>query len=252
MKAPNLKENMVVYSADGAKLGKIVACRPDGFIVGKGIFFQTASHLHYDDVAELRDGEVFLRHTKARLADESAWTMREDEVRRPAWTDTAAASVAKAAERAAETVKDAISPRAAAVTAALEKDEVRVRLAEEEVTAEKHMRDIGEVRVHKRVVVKQKQITVPVMHEEVRVERIPLEHRPANELAEDGRFSETTVSIPLHEEDVEIHKRAVLKEEVRVSKQMVSEERTETTDFRTEELDIEEPVQIAERHRKSA
>ena len=112
-------------------------------------------------------------------------------------------------------------------------------LAEEEVTAEKHTRDIGEVRVHKRVVVKQKQITIPVMHEEVRVECVPAEGT-TSKLAE-GAFVESTVSIPLHDEEVEIHKRAVVREEVRVTKQTFQEEKTATTEVRREEIDIEAP-----------
>src|SRR5689334_10102289 len=59
-----------------------------------------------------------------------------------------------------------------------------VDLFEEELTAEKHVRDRGEVRLHKRVVVKQRKITVPVMHEEIVVERVPYATAPPTRLPE--------------------------------------------------------------------
>ena len=58
----------------------------------------------------------------------------------------------------------------------------------------------------------------------------------------EGAFVESTVTIPLHDEEVEIHKRAVVREEVRVTKKTMQEEKTTTTDVRKEEIDIEGPT----------
>jgi len=257
-KTTDLSEGMVVFSADGAKLGKIVACREDGFIIEKGIFFPTASRLHYEDIAGTRDGEVILRQSRANLADESAWTSREEERVRSSGAPAAGGFAEKLREKlggekvGAEKLGGEKVGEERLGEGMTAHDEFHVRLAEEDVRAEKRLHDIGEVRVHKRVVMKQKQITVPVMHEEVRVERVTLERRAVDDLDE-GTFRESTVRIPLHEEEVEIRKYPVLKEEVRVIKQMVSEERTSTAECRTEELDIEEPTKIsaAERLRRT-
>jgi len=102
------------------------------------------------------------------------------------------------------------------------------------------MKPFVEVMLHKRVVVKQKQITIPVMHEEVRIERVPVDATAARPSTE-GTFVESTVAIPLHDEEVEIRKRAVVREEIRVTKQTFQEEKTATTEVRREEIDIEEP-----------
>jgi uncharacterized protein (TIGR02271 family) len=249
MKQPvNLREGMIVHSVDGAKLGKVVSCRSDGFIIEKGMFLPKATLFQYDDIAEMRGDDVYLAHERAQLSDASWWNKREQA------HASRMSRVSEETKRTAEEAKSTISEKAAGPHAgpadltsrgqadisgkALE--EIRMPLAEEEVSAEKHTRDIGEVRVHKRVVVKQKQITIPVMHEEVRIERVPVDATTARPSTE-GTFVESTVAIPLHDEEVEIHKRAVVREEVRVTKQTFQEEKTATTEVRREEVDIEEP-----------
>lgn len=122
-------------------------------------------------------------------------------------------------------------------------DELRVPLCEEEVSAQKYTRPLGEVRLHKRVVMTKKQITVPVMHEEIRIERVPAERKPIDYA--DTMFKETTQTIPLHDEEVEIRKYPVAREGVRFRKTSLQEERTATADLRREELDIEQPEAIA-------
>lgn len=172
------------------------------------MFFPKASQFRYEDIVEQREGEVFLAYGQSQLADQSWWTKR--------------------------------SEAAAAPSEANGPDEIRVALAEEQLTAEKRMRDLGDVRVHKRVVVEKKQITVPVMHEEVYVERVPLDAKTAP-LPTDGAFVEKTITIPLHEEEVQIFKRPVVREEVRVTRRSLQEEKTTTTDVRKEEIDIDQP-----------
>jgi uncharacterized protein (TIGR02271 family) len=239
---PKLAEGMTVYSSDGTKLGKITTCRADGFVVEKGLFFPKSSLLHYDDVAEVDNGDVRLHHTREYLADESSWLSREEGLKRVAAGKTGAAVAG---------VKAAIEPGKGRDMRKEEQAEVvRVPLAEEEVSAEKHVRDLGEVRVHKKVVVRQRQITVPVMHEEVRVERVALDPASAVTPSQDV-FVETTVAIPLHEEVVEVKKHTVVREEVRLTKQAFQEEFKTTTEVRSEELDIEEPATLKERLRKT-
>jgi uncharacterized protein (TIGR02271 family) len=244
MKQPvSLREGMIVHSADGAKLGKVVSCHADGFIIEKGVFLPKATQFQYDDISEMRGDDVYLAHEQAQLSDASWWNKREQAILARKQRATASEEVSSSSSTSTATTPQAIRSEASAygqaARAAKSPDEIRVPLAEEEVTAEKHTRDIGEVRVHKRVVVKQKQITVPVMHEEVRVERVPVDATSVK-LAE-GAFVESTVAIPLHDEEVEIHKRAVVREEVRLTKQTFQEEKTATTDVRREEVDIEEP-----------
>lgn len=119
-------------------------------------------------------------------------------------------------------------------------DEIRVPLCEEEVAAEKFTRALGEVRLHKRVVTTPKQITIPVMREEIQIERVrPTERKPVDYA--ETMFKETSEVIPLHDEEVEIRKFAMPREGVRVRKTAVQEERIATAQLRSEELDVERP-----------
>jgi uncharacterized protein (TIGR02271 family) len=118
-------------------------------------------------------------------------------------------------------------------------DEIRVPLCEEEVAAEKFTRALGEVRLHKRIVTTTKTITVPVMHEEIQVEHVKTDRKPID--YSETMFKETSHTIPLHDEEVEIRKYAVPREGVRVRKTSLQEERSATAELRREELDIERP-----------
>jgi uncharacterized protein (TIGR02271 family) len=234
---------MLVYSFDGTKLGKIVSCRPDGFVVEKGMFLPKASQFQYEDVAELRNGEVYLAHRRTQLADQGWWARRgEATAARPQAAGdgpyrAAPTAVAKSDVPAVRTEEGGPS-------------EYRVPLAEERITTEKRTRDLGEVRLHKRIVVEKKQITVPVMHEEVYVERVTLEPASAPQPSE-GAFVESTITIPLHEEEVQIFKRPVVREEVRVRRQALQEDRTTTAEIRKEELDIDQPQGLSQHLHRS-
>ena len=64
-------------------------------------------------------------------------------------------------------------------------------------------------------------------------------------------FLETSQVIPLYEEEIEIRKYPVVREEVRVKRLAMQEEATASAEARREELDIEEPEELL-RYRKKA
>src|SRR5215831_14943072 len=63
----NLRPGMVVRSDEGEELGKIHSLGIASFVVGRGLFFHEDSLLGYEDVQEIRDGEVILRHDTESL-----------------------------------------------------------------------------------------------------------------------------------------------------------------------------------------
>jgi uncharacterized protein (TIGR02271 family) len=97
-------------------------------------------------------------------------------------------------------------------------------------------RQTGEVRVHKDVVTEHKQVSVPVTREQVHVERVPAK---GTEAPGEAAFKDETFSMPVREEEVEIRKRPVVKEEVRVGRTRRQEERRADADVRREEARIE-------------
>lgn len=67
---PGFGEDMVVRSADGEKLGAVIYCGEEQFIVEKGLFFPKDFTFSYDDIQELRDGELIVTH---RVESLNSW-----------------------------------------------------------------------------------------------------------------------------------------------------------------------------------
>jgi uncharacterized protein (TIGR02271 family) len=142
-------------------------------------------------------------------------------------------------ERTAGSASGAPTPAGAAdrVGGPAEEDEVRVRRAEEELVAGTREREVGAVRVRKRVLTEQRRMEVPIRREEVTVERVPVEGE-----ASEARIGEDDdeVVIPLTEEEVVVEKRPVAKEEVRIRKEVVEDTEVVEEDVRREEVDIDD------------
>jgi uncharacterized protein (TIGR02271 family) len=68
----DIQQGLLVRTADGEKLGRIVRCEQDSFIIEKGIFFPTDYVARYDDIADVRSGEVYLRRNIAELRGSGA------------------------------------------------------------------------------------------------------------------------------------------------------------------------------------
>jgi uncharacterized protein (TIGR02271 family) len=114
-------------------------------------------------------------------------------------------------------------------------DELRVQRTEEELAAGTREREAGEVRVRKNVRSDRESIEVPTRHEEVSVERVPVEGE-----ASEAEIGEDEVSVPVTEEEVVVSKRPVVKEEVRIKKDVVDDTEVVEEDVRREEIDIED------------
>jgi uncharacterized protein (TIGR02271 family) len=117
-----------------------------------------------------------------------------------------------------------------------DEDELRVQRSEEELRAGTREREAGSVNVRKRVRTEREQISVPTRHEEVSVERVPVESREAPE-AEIGKEE---VTMPVTEEEIVTEKRPVVKEEIRVRKDTVQDEEVVEEDVRKEEVDVDD------------
>jgi hypothetical protein len=63
----DLRLGMVVRSDEGEELGKVHSIGIASFVVGKGLFFREDSLLGYEDVQEIRNGDVILRHDTESL-----------------------------------------------------------------------------------------------------------------------------------------------------------------------------------------
>ena len=116
-----------------------------------------------------------------------------------------------------------------------DRDELRVQRTEEELVAGTRLREAGQLKVRKRVRTDHEQIAVPTRHEEVSVERVPVSGE-----ATEAEIGEDEVSVPVTEEEVVVSKRPVVKEEVRIRKDVVEDTEVVEEDVRREEIDVED------------
>src|SRR5215212_8955370 len=118
----------------------------------------------------------------------------------------------------------------------IREEELRVQRTEEELRAGTREREAGEVRVRKDVRTDREQVRVPTRHEEVSVERVPVEGRKASE----AEIGEDEVTMPVTEEEVVVEKRPMVKEEIRIRKDVVEGKEVVEEDVRKEEVDVED------------
>jgi uncharacterized protein (TIGR02271 family) len=119
-----------------------------------------------------------------------------------------------------------------------DEDELRVQRSEEELRAGTREREAGAMKVRKRVRTDREQIEVPTKHEEVTVERVPVEGE-----ATEAQIGEDEVTVPVTEEEVVVDKRAVAKEEIRLRKDVVEDTEVVEEDVRREEIDVEDATE---------
>src|ERR671917_1895976 len=117
-----------------------------------------------------------------------------------------------------------------------DEDELRVQRTEEELRTGTREREAGRLNVRKRVRTEREQVRVPTKHEEVSVERVPVNDREASE----AEIGEDEVTMPVVEEEVVTEKRPVVKEEIKIRKDAVQDEEVVEEDVRREEVDVDD------------
>ena len=118
-----------------------------------------------------------------------------------------------------------------------DEDELRVQRTEEELAAGTREREAGALNVRKRVRTDRERIEVPTRHEEVTVERVPVSEGTA---ATEAQIGDDEVRVPVTEEEVVVEKRPVVKEEVRIRKDVVEDTEVVEEDVRREEIDVDD------------
>jgi uncharacterized protein (TIGR02271 family) len=119
-----------------------------------------------------------------------------------------------------------------------DEDEVRVQRTEEELRVGTRERKAGSIRVRKRVRTDREHIEVPTRHEEVTVERVPVKGE-----ASEAQIGDDEVVVPVTEEEIVVHKRPVVKEEVRIRKDVVEDIEVVEEDVRREEVEVEDETE---------
>lgn len=123
-------------------------------------------------------------------------------------------------------------------------DELFVPLTEEQAVVSTHEVVTGKVRVSTQVETHQALIQEALRREDVIVERVPVGRDV--DVAPTIRREGDTFIYPIVEERLVVEKRLFLKEEVRISYKITTEEVTETVNLRSVHADVERtPVDVA-------
>ena len=93
----------------------------------------------------------------------------------------------------------------------------------------------GEVRIRKEVTTTMQTIEVPVTHEELVVERVPVSGQQVG----NANFQSEEIRIPLSQEQVHVDKQAVVREEVHIGKKEVTNVESFDEQVRSEDLKID-------------
>lgn len=236
----HVREGMTVRSLDGEKLGKVFAVQDGEFLIEKGLFFPKDYVCRYSEISDVRDGEIILLHGRESLRSFTLGTDRGVLADAGSMTGVGLGAMASTDMSTGLGLGNDTAGLAANASARgverpmVGKDTVTVPVHKEELDVIKHERQAGEVRVHKDVVQEERELTVPVRRERVRVERRDVKDRPAMHAS----FQEETVVVPLRAEEVEVQKRAVVDEEVIIRKDTIEEDRRVTETVRHEEVSI--------------
>ncbi len=125
----------------------------------------------------------------------------------------------------------------AARTDATNRD-IEVPVYEEELTVGKRQEQIGDVHLRKDVVQEQQTVSVPLQHEEVTVERVPVSGQVDAATVRDA-FQGGDIEVPVMGEEAVVGKKVVETEEVRLHKQAVTQDQTVSDTVRRENVTVD-------------
>ena len=218
---------MFVMGTQGERIGKVIRCDDETFVVEKGVFFPKDYELRYDHITDISGGTIryaltdFLRG-RTPGGSEAAAALRRRRQALPG--------------RRSDCSRD--DRDTASGVGRQGEGRIRIPLMREEIGIEKVARESGHVRIHKTVITEEKRFSVPVTREEVVIEHVAVGRDAA--LTGDDAFQEDTVDVPLYEEEVRVSKRPILEEEVVVRTVAHSVDREGSAMLRHEEAEIED------------
>jgi uncharacterized protein (TIGR02271 family) len=111
--------------------------------------------------------------------------------------------------------------------------------SEEQLRVGTRQREAGRARLRKYVVTENVTTTVPVSHEEVRIEREPVTDANRDDALDGPGISEEEHEVVLHEDEVVVDKDVVAKERVRMDTETVTEDQEVSEEVRKEQIESE-------------
>lgn len=125
-----------------------------------------------------------------------------------------------------------------------------IPVIQEEIVVDKYIVEKGKVRVSKRISEHEEIIDEPLFHEEVKVERVPV--NKVIDVSPSVRQEGDILIVPIVEEQVFVQKRLVLVEELRIRKEVVETHKPLKVTLLKEQVEINRVVEdkeIGKEHR---
>ena len=118
--------------------------------------------------------------------------------------------------------------------------------SEEQLTVGTERVEAGRARLRKYVVTEQQSVTVPVSHEEVRLEREPITDANRDEAYDGPDISEEEHEVILHAERPVVETEAVAVERVRLNTETVTDNQTVSGQVRKEEIEVQDGTRTSD------
>lgn len=242
-----------LYGSGNEKIGKVGhifldnrSGQPQFATVRTGMFGTRESFVPLDR-AESRDGQVYVPHEAQQVkdapnvdAEQGELSQQEEQRLYEHYGMTYGESGAAAASGGVGTTGE---------TGRQETDGDAMTRSEERVHVGKESRETGRARLRKYVVTENVEQTVPVSHEEVRVEREPITEENRGEAQRGPAFTEAEHEVTLHEERPVVSKEEVPVERVRLEKDTQTEQEQVSEEVRKEQIEEDIPSGDDERSR---
>jgi len=234
-----IQQGWEVYTADDEHIGTVREDRTEYLHVHHGrLFGKDEYHFPAWAIGRVEPGRVYLTLAKAEIEGKE-WAA-------PTGMGDMAAARLDASAATPTQLTGASSGATASEGYVLDQHEVVVPVVEERIDITKRAVELGEVVINRQVTERQETVPVEVAHEEVRVERRPAgreatieDLRLAGGEGLAGLTAGQSIVIPLIEEVVEVRKRMMVREELVITKQRVSEQHQVTETVRRVEPQIE-------------
>ncbi|OUM45186.1 DUF2382 domain-containing protein [Arthrobacter sedimenti] len=244
-----------VYTTDGEKLGSIgelyvddTTGQPSWVTVNTGLFGTKETFVPLQD-ASIDGNDLRVPYDKALVKaapsverDGHLSPAEEEELYRhysvhgttATTTETTTETTSQASTGTTAGTRDAVGHDTSGPTT----DEAMTR-SKEELRVGTEKREVGRARLRKHVVTENVSTTVPVSHEEVRVEREPITDANRGNAYDGPAISEEEHEVVLTAERPVVEKEAVPVERVRLDKETVTEQHTVNEQVREERIDTD-------------
>lgn len=222
-----------VVGVDGDKIGTVAAVQPHYISVEKGFLFKDDIFIPTSTITSVEGETVYLSVTKDQIESEG-WD------REPEMTDFHRETAEYNEQLRQADIERGVTREAG--------DRMHIPLSEEHLEVTKRETERGSVHVHKDVVEEEQVVNVPLREEEVRVERHAVDGDRATGRVPDDAFQEEDIEIPIRGEEADVTKRARVREEVDITKDVRERDKQVRDTVRREEVHVDHDDTLGETH----